>query len=55
MLERIAFDRTIVVAPLIEAIEARTFENTPASDTARGGFTWTMSFIWDESVWRLLS
>nr|CAG4651656.1 EOG090X02IK [Triops cancriformis] len=46
MLARIAENRTIVVTPIIDIINADTFLYT-ASPLVRGGFNWGLHFKWD--------
>lgn len=46
LLARVAVDRKIVVAPLIDVISDDTFEYVTASDTTWGGFNWQLNFRW---------
>ncbi|XP_076326197.1 polypeptide N-acetylgalactosaminyltransferase 11-like isoform X2 [Tachypleus tridentatus] len=46
LLERIHKNRTTVVCPVIDIINADTFEYT-ASPVVRGGFNWGLHFKWD--------
>ena len=46
LLERIVMDRSRVVCPIIDIINANTFEYT-ASPIVRGGFNWGLHFKWD--------
>lgn len=46
LLARVAHDRKIVVAPIIDVISDDTFEYVTASDTTWGGFNWHLNFRW---------
>ena len=46
LLERIVMNKTRVVCPVIDIINANTFEYT-ASPIVRGGFNWGLHFKWD--------
>ncbi|XP_022256687.1 polypeptide N-acetylgalactosaminyltransferase 11-like isoform X2 [Limulus polyphemus] len=46
LLERVYKNRTTVVCPVIDIINADTFEYT-ASPVVRGGFNWGLHFKWD--------
>jgi polypeptide N-acetylgalactosaminyltransferase len=46
MLHRVAEDRKIVVAPIIDVISDDNFEYVTASDTTWGGFNWHLNFRW---------
>eukprot|EP00730_Choanoeca_flexa_P017328 TRINITY_DN8328_c0_g1_i4.p1 TRINITY_DN8328_c0_g1~~TRINITY_DN8328_c0_g1_i4.p1 ORF type:complete len:611 (+),score=129.55 TRINITY_DN8328_c0_g1_i4:56-1888(+) len=52
LLERIALDRTIVVTPVIDNIDKKTFAYTggPVVRT-RGIFTWSLTFSWLDLPW----
>eukprot|EP00045_Choanoeca_perplexa_P015160 m.184383 g.184383 ORF g.184383 m.184383 type:complete len:612 (-) comp16906_c0_seq2:2278-4113(-) len=52
LLERIALDRTIVVTPIIDNIDKKTFDYTgsPVVRT-RGIFTWSLTFSWLDLPW----
>lgn len=53
LLERIVNNRTRVVCPVIDIINANTFEYT-ASPIVRGGFNWGLHFKWDSVPSHLL-
>lgn len=46
LLSRIAYSRTIVAMPVIDIINADTFQYT-GSPLVRGGFNWGLHFKWD--------
>ena len=46
LLSRIKESRTNVVTPIIDVINADTFDYTP-SPLVRGGFNWGLNFKWD--------
>ncbi|RWS29312.1 polypeptide N-acetylgalactosaminyltransferase 11-like protein, partial [Leptotrombidium deliense] len=46
LISRIYEDRNVVVCPIIDIINANTFEYT-ASPIVRGGFNWGLHFKWD--------
>ncbi|KAG1659615.1 Polypeptide N-acetylgalactosaminyltransferase 11 [Nymphon striatum] len=46
LLEQIAIDHTRVVCPVIDVIDADTFEYSP-SPLVKGGFNWGLHFKWD--------
>ncbi|XP_070566275.1 polypeptide N-acetylgalactosaminyltransferase 13-like isoform X2 [Ptychodera flava] len=45
LLQRISENRSTVVSPIIDRIDATTFSYAPAS-AVRGGFSWDMRFVW---------
>ena len=46
MLSRIASDRTSVVCPIIDAIDADTIALSGNGGYQTGGFTWSLHFTW---------
>lgn len=46
ILDRIATDRTIIICPMIDAINDRTLEFSRQGGLAVGGFTWSLHFTW---------
>lgn len=46
LLQRVAFDRKIVVAPIIDVISDDNFEYVTASLSTWGGFNWNLNFRW---------
>ncbi|MFH4978727.1 hypothetical protein AB6A40_005436 [Gnathostoma spinigerum] len=46
LLYRVAQNRKIAVAPIIDVISDETFEYITASDTTWGGFNWHLNFRW---------
>jgi polypeptide N-acetylgalactosaminyltransferase len=46
ILDRIATDRTIVICPMIDAINDKTLEFSKYGGLAVGGFTWSLHFTW---------
>ena len=46
ILDRIATDRTIVICPMIDAINDRTLSFSQQGGLAVGGFTWSLHFTW---------
>ena len=46
LLTRVAFSKTIVAVPVIDIINADTFQYSP-SPLVRGGFNWGLHFKWD--------
>ncbi|KRY29154.1 putative N-acetylgalactosaminyltransferase 6 [Trichinella spiralis] len=49
LLDRIAFDRKIAVAPVIDVINDETFQYQKGIDVYRGGFNWNLQFRWYSS------
>ncbi|XP_032906733.1 polypeptide N-acetylgalactosaminyltransferase 15 isoform X2 [Amblyraja radiata] len=57
LLDRIAFDRTRVVSPVIDVIDWKTFQYYHSVDSQRGVFNWNLDFHWEpipenEQKWR---
>ncbi|XP_051872031.1 polypeptide N-acetylgalactosaminyltransferase 15-like isoform X2 [Pristis pectinata] len=57
LLDRIAFDRTRVVSPVIDVIDWKTFQYYHSIDPQRGVFNWKLDFHWEpipeyELKWR---
>jgi len=46
ILDRIATDRSIVICPMIDAINDKTLEFSRQGGVAVGGFTWSLHFTW---------
>jgi len=46
ILARIATDRSIVICPMIDAINDKTLEFSRQGGLAVGGFTWSLHFTW---------
>eukprot|EP00055_Hartaetosiga_balthica_P008073 m.28941 g.28941 ORF g.28941 m.28941 type:complete len:631 (+) comp6105_c0_seq1:24-1916(+) len=52
LLARIAFDRTIVVTPVIDNIDKNTFHYSGGPNViTRGVFTWSLTFSWLDLPW----
>eukprot|EP01147_Barroeca_monosierra_P005718 gene5718-9004_t len=52
LLERIHHDRTVVVTPVIDNIDKKTFQYTGSSIVrTRGIFTWPLTFSWLDLPW----
>ncbi|XP_059828336.1 polypeptide N-acetylgalactosaminyltransferase 15-like isoform X3 [Hypanus sabinus] len=47
LLDRIAFDRTRVVSPVIDVIDWKTFQYYHSVDPQRGAFNWKLDFHWE--------
>ncbi|XP_072910516.1 polypeptide N-acetylgalactosaminyltransferase 15-like isoform X1 [Hemitrygon akajei] len=47
LLDRIAFDRTRVVSPVIDVIDWKTFQYYHSVDPQRGVFNWKLDFHWE--------
>ncbi|XP_067862050.1 polypeptide N-acetylgalactosaminyltransferase 15-like isoform X3 [Heptranchias perlo] len=57
LLDRIAYDRTRVVSPVIDVIDWKTFQYYHSVDPQRGVFNWKLDFHWEpipeyEQKWR---
>uniref|UniRef100_UPI00398F4318 polypeptide N-acetylgalactosaminyltransferase 15-like isoform X2 n=1 Tax=Pristiophorus japonicus TaxID=55135 RepID=UPI00398F4318 len=57
LLDRIAYDRTRVVSPIIDVIDWKTFQYYHSVDPQRGVFNWKLDFHWEpipeyEQKWR---
>jgi len=46
ILDRIGTDRSIVICPMIDAINDKTMEFSRQGGLAVGGFTWSLHFTW---------
>ena len=46
ILDRIGTDRSIVICPMIDAINDKTMEFSSQGGLAVGGFTWSLHFTW---------
>jgi len=46
ILARIKADRTIVICPMIDAINDKTLEFSRQGGIAVGGFSWALHFTW---------
>jgi len=46
ILDRILTDRTIVICPMIDAINDKSLSFSAQGGVAVGGFTWSLHFTW---------
>ncbi|XP_069051154.1 polypeptide N-acetylgalactosaminyltransferase 15 [Lepisosteus oculatus] len=47
LLDRIAGDRNLVVSPVMDIIDWKTFQYYPSADLQRGVFDWKLDFHWE--------
>ncbi|XP_060104710.1 polypeptide N-acetylgalactosaminyltransferase 15 [Heteronotia binoei] len=46
LLDRLASDRSLIVSPVIDVIDWKTFQYYPSKDQQRGVFDWKLDFHW---------